>query len=92
MHHNVHFLEIRESTGKHHNSQKDAETRKSFDDNLQVASVAHFDYKLPQNVSAIVGKTAFLTCVVKNLKTSQKVNFACYETFHFYNIFLFIET
>ncbi len=32
-----------------------------------------FDRTKPQNVTALVGKTAFLTCGVYNLKPNQKV-------------------
>ena len=37
-------------------------------------ALPYFDTIMPQNVSAVVGKTAFLTCVVKNLKPTQKVS------------------
>ena len=68
---NVAFSEIRESSGKH---QREVQpSLASLDDNFSKKSVANFDYHLSQNVSAIVGKTAFLTCVVKNLQPSQKV-------------------
>lgn len=65
---NFYFLEITESNGS-----SQGELHNSIDDTFMKKSVAKFDYQLPQNVSAIVGKTAFLTCVVKNLKPSQKV-------------------
>ena len=60
--------EICESSGKH---QKEVEiyTKEHF----QTHEAAHFDYQQPQNVSTVVGKTAFLTCVVKNLLPTQKV-------------------
>ena len=62
------LLEITESNGS-----SQGELHNAIDDSFMKKSVAKFDYQLPQNVSAIVGKTAFLTCVVKNLKPSQKV-------------------
>jgi len=63
---------IKEITESNGSSQ--GELHNSIDDTFMKKSVAKFDYQLPQNVSAIVGKTAFLTCVVKNLKPSQKVS------------------
>ena len=64
------LLEICESSGKH---QKEVESY--VKEHFERQGVAHFDNQQPQNVSAIVGKTAFLTCVVRNLKPSQKVWF-----------------
>ena len=62
------LLEICESSGKH---QKEVESY--VKERFERQGVAHFDNQQPQNVSAIVGKTAFLTCVVKNLLPTQKV-------------------
>ena len=62
------LLEICESSGKH---QKEVQIYAK--EGFQRHEAAHFDYQQPQNVSAIVGKTAFLTCVVKNLLPTQKV-------------------
>ena len=62
------FLGINETLGKYH---RDSELR----DLYYVHSKPEFDNSQPTNVSSIVGKTAFLTCVVRNLKPSQKVNF-----------------
>ena len=62
------LLEICESSEKH---QKQVQIHAK--ERFQRHEAAHFDYQQPQNVSAIVGKTAFLTCVVKNLLTTQKV-------------------
>ena len=33
-----------------------------------------FDESVPHNVSALIGKTAFLTCVVKNLGKTKSVS------------------
>ena len=65
------FVEVKESTGNHHKN----EINSLENEFLEQTKLAHFDYQMPQNVSSIVGKTAFLTCVVKNLKSSQKVIF-----------------
>ena len=62
------LLEICESSGKH---LKEVESY--VKERFERHEVAHFDNQQPQNVSAIVGKTAFLTCVVKNLLPTQKV-------------------
>ena len=59
---------INETTGSHHGMGE-------LQDFFSVHSHAEFDRDLPQNVSAIVGQTAFLTCLVRNLKPTQKVNF-----------------
>lgn len=68
--------EICESSGKH---QKEIQR---YDKEHYERHVAHFDYQQPQNVSAIVGKTAFLTCVVKNLLPTQKVSFVRHRDVH----------
>ena len=57
---------INETCGK---QQPESELR----DLYYVHAEPEFDRGLPQNVSAIVGKTAFLTCVVRSLKPTQKV-------------------
>ena len=62
------FLEVRESSGNHQGDLQNSVANTNL-----LKKSAHFDYELPQNVSAVVGKTAFLTCVVKNLKPTQKV-------------------
>lgn len=64
---NIHITGINETCGKqkHDNSE--------LRDLYYVHSKPEFDNGFPQNVSAIVGKTAFLTCVVRNLKPTQKV-------------------
>jgi len=59
---------INETFGKHHHSESELR------DLYYVHSRPEFDKHPPQNVSAIVGKTAFLTCVVRNLKPTQKVS------------------
>ena len=64
------LIEIRESCGKHH-----SDVHHFLEDNYLKKSLTHFDFLQPQNVSAILGKTAFLTCVVKNLKPTQKVEY-----------------
>ncbi len=33
----------------------------------------HFDESVPHNVSALIGRTAFLTCVVRNLGKTKSV-------------------
>ena len=37
-------------------------------------TVPEFDQLQSKNVTALVGKTAFLTCVVRNLKPTQRVS------------------
>ena len=64
-------IEIRESCGKHH-----SDVHHIVEENYIKKSPTHFDFLQPQNVSAILGKTAFLTCVVKNLKPTQKVEYS----------------
>ena len=64
------FIEIRESCGKHH-----SDVHNFLEENYPKKSLTHFDSLQPKNVSAILGKTAFLTCVVKNLKPTQKVEY-----------------
>ena len=59
---------INETTGSHHGVGE-------LQDLFSLHSQAEFDPDLPQNVSAIVGQTAFLSCLVRNLKPTQKVNF-----------------
>ena len=59
---------INETTGSHHGVGE-------LQDLFSLHSQAEFDQDLPQNVSAIVGQTAFLSCLVRNLKPTQKVNF-----------------
>ena len=63
-------IEIRESNGK---QQSDVDNY--LEDHYIKPSLTHFDLLQPQNVSAILGKTAFLTCLVKNLKPTQKVKY-----------------
>lgn len=41
-----------------------------------------FDTSFPKNVSALVGKTAFLTCVVRNLRPTQKVSWVRHRDVH----------
>ena len=62
------FSGINETTGSQHGLG-------NLQDLFSVHSQAEFDRNLPQNVSAIVGQTAFLSCLVRNLKPTQKVNF-----------------
>lgn len=50
------------------------EKRSVLQDSFLTNSVPEFDNMQPQNVSALVGKTAFLTCVVRNLKPTQRVS------------------
>jgi len=69
--------EIRESCGKHH-----SDVHHFLEDNYLKKSLTHFDFLQPQNVSAILGKTAFLTCVVKNLKPTQKVSWVRHRDVH----------
>ena len=65
----IHWLPgINEATGSHHGVGE-------LQDLFSLHSQAEFDRELPQNVSAIVGQTAFLSCQVRNLKPTQKVNF-----------------
>ena len=49
------------------------ERRLGLEDSFLTKSLPEFDKVQPQNVSALVGKTAFLTCVVRNLKPTQRV-------------------
>ena len=49
------------------------ERRSGLEDSFLTKSLPEFDKVQPQNVSALVGKTAFLTCVVRNLKPTQRV-------------------
>ena len=42
------------------------------------AEEAFFDDSAPRNVSALVGKTAFLTCIVRNLGKTKSVNIFSY--------------
>ena len=69
------FLEIQESTGIKQGDIHEIDSLKTE------SAPAYFDYQLSQNVSAVLGKTAFLTCVVKNLKPTQKVFLPEYEIF-----------
>ena len=66
LHSNLIIPGINEAQGKH---QRDTELRDLF----YVHAQPEFDARLPTNVSAVLGRTAFLTCVVRNLKPSQKV-------------------
>ena len=59
---------INETRGSHHGLGE-------LKDLFSLHSQAEFDRNLPQNVSAIVGQTAFLSCLVRNIKPTQKVNF-----------------
>ena len=70
------FLEIQESTGIKQGDIHETDSLKKSE-----SAPAYFDYQLSQNVSAVLGKTAFLTCVVKNLKPTQKVFLPEYEIF-----------
>ena len=49
------------------------ERRSGLEDSFLTKSLPEFDNVQPQNVSALVGKTAFLTCLVRNLKPTQRV-------------------
>ena len=51
------------------------ERRSILQDSFLTNSLPEFDTIQPQNVSALVGKTAFLTCVVRNLKPTQRVSY-----------------
>jgi hypothetical protein len=44
-------------------------------DTFLTSKQPEFDREKQQNVSALVGKTAFLTCSVHNLKPTQKASF-----------------
>jgi len=66
---------INEAQGKH---QRDTELRDLF----YVHAQPEFDARLPTNVSAVLGRTAFLTCVVRNLKPSQKVSWVRHRDVH----------
>ena len=48
---------------------------RDIDGTLQTADKAFFEASPPQNVSALMGKTAFLTCVVRNLGKAKSVSF-----------------
>ena len=63
------FLGISETGGVQHH-----ERRSVLQDSFLTNSLPEFDTIQPQNVSALVGKTAFLTCVVRNLKPTQRVS------------------
>lgn len=52
------------------------------DSYLAKNTVPEFDTTPPQNVSALVGKTAFLTCVVRNLRPTQKVSWVRHRDVH----------
>ncbi len=66
-----HFLAgLNESKGAW-NGQK----RSVLVDTFLTSKQPEFDREKQQNVSALVGKTAFLTCSVHNLKPTQKVRF-----------------
>jgi len=67
---------INETLGRQHHS--DQELR----DLYFVHAKPEFDSNLPHNVSAIVGKTAFLTCVVRNLKPTQQVSWVRHRDVH----------
>merc|ERR1712064_234232 len=66
---------INEAKGKH---QRDTELRDLF----YVHAQPEFDTRQPTNVSAVLGRTAFLTCVVRNLKPSQKVSWVRHRDVH----------
>ena len=63
------FSEISRIDGKNY-----FESSEMLEDAYLKNALPYFDTIMPQNVSAVVGKTAFLTCVVKNLKPTQKVS------------------
>lgn len=67
---------INETCGKHQHDNSELR------DLYYVHSKPEFDNGFPQNVSAIVGKTAFLTCVVRNLKPTQKVSWVRHRDVH----------
>jgi len=66
---------INETTGSHHGVGE-------LQDLFSLHSQAEFDKDLPQNVSAIVGQTAFLSCLVRNLKPTQKVSWVRHRDVH----------
>jgi len=56
--------------------------RSVLQDSFLTKSLPEFDTIQPQNVSALVGKTAFLTCVVRNLKPTQRVSWVRHRDVH----------
>jgi len=58
------------------------ERRSVLQDSFLTNSLPEFDTIQPQNVSALVGKTAFLTCVVRNLKPTQRVSWVRHRDVH----------
>jgi len=61
---------------------QDIEKRSVLQDSFLTNSVPEFDNMQLQNVSALVGKTAFLTCVVRNLKPTQRVSWVRHRDVH----------
>lgn len=62
--------------------QQSQAKRNILEDSFLSHTIPEFDPTPPQNVSALVGKTAFLTCVVRNLKPTQRVSWVRHRDVH----------
>lgn len=62
--------------------QQGRDGRNVLEDSFLTNTIPEFDPTPPRNVSALVGKTAFLTCVVRNLKPTQRVSWVRHRDVH----------